>query len=322
MREYSTPRGCHLFERFAIGLLAVAAERFAVAALFDDRLRLGLPRQWSAAPSMRERHKRQRKAPPQFDRQPFQGAQRYLTVPPTAPSSASASREALRPKRRRCRRSRPRVRPRPCARAAPGRRRARLSAAASATGVPGWHDDPLRPSCTSPPAAAPTASLAITGSPRFMASFTTSPQARGRCASESTAPPKHRRRHRSCAIAAGRPGAKHTTAPPAGTQGGVDPAPTRTSAAVGACRPDMLQASTSTPSPFSRAGRPANKNFTSAFCRPSGIVRQCSHRASSRMRCPPTAARRERVCAPLRAHVGADVRAIGDDGVGRAVQAP
>ena len=42
---------------------------------------------------------------------------------------------------------------------------------------------------------------------------------------------------------------------------GPDPTPASTSAAAGGRRPDARQASISTASPFSRAGRPTNRNF-------------------------------------------------------------
>src|SRR3977135_1420772 len=61
------------------------------------------------------------------------------------------------------------------------------------------------------------------------------------------------------------------TAPPAGIQGGLDPTPTRTSAADGAFRPDEFQAFTSTPSPFSRAERPTNRNLTVASVGHEGV---------------------------------------------------
>src|SRR5947209_473548 len=56
------------------------------------------------------------------------------------------------------------------------------------------------------------------------------------------------------------PGAPdRATAPPVETQGGVDPSPTRTSAAAGTARPEARQAGSSTWRPFSLAGRPTNK---------------------------------------------------------------
>ena len=130
----------------------------------------------------------------------------------------------------------------------------------------------VAPVAHEPPAAAPTASLAMTARPRFIASLTARPHGSRNVAWRSTARRARRRRHRGCAAPPARrveperpPRPQRPAAPPAGTQGGQDPTPTRTSAAGGARRPVVRQASISTPSPFSRAGRPTNRNFVAAL---------------------------------------------------------
>ncbi len=98
-----------------------------------------------------------------------------LPTPPGEPERGERLGEALRPRVVAVCAHVARRRRRPASRAARGRRRGARARVASAPLSPAGTTRPLRPSRTSPPAAAPTASLAITGRPRFIASFTTRP---------------------------------------------------------------------------------------------------------------------------------------------------
>ena len=99
---------------------------------------------------------------------------RYQSRWTAAPADPGPAR-TRRPTRRRCRRRRRRGRPRRARRSARGRRRARAAPRRARPASPAGTTRPLRPSRTSPPAAAPTASVAMIAVPWFMASLTTSP---------------------------------------------------------------------------------------------------------------------------------------------------
>src|SRR5205807_9187023 len=172
-----------LLQRAAVVLLGEAAQGLAVRAAFDDRrahvrTRRGYERQ------QRQQHDRQhqtaREAPcqrqPILDRSALRdrkshelGIQRYqrpranptvrrALAKPSAHASWLNARTSAAPA--------PPMRARSC-----GSPASRRSACASARGSPAGTTRPLTSSRTSPPAAAPTASLAITGNRRFIASL-------------------------------------------------------------------------------------------------------------------------------------------------------
>src|SRR3984885_7824448 len=137
---------------------------------------------------------------------------------------------------------------------------------------------PLSPSRTRPPAAAPTASVAMIASAWFMASLTTNPQGsrKVRVGMEGTTSTSHAPyTSRSC------PGSslpKQTTGAP--LAGGAPLArgsmPARTSAAVVALSSAACQAAKSTGRPFSSAARPTNRKRTSASMGQRGSMGRAS----------------------------------------------
>ncbi len=139
-----------------------------------------------------------------------------------------------------------------------------LRARASASLSPAGTIKPFSSSRTRPPAAAPTASLAITARPRFMASLITRPHGSRNArvlidGSTSTSAAAYTLRSSSGATGS-RPNA------PAGAPAAWDsePTPISASAAAGSVSLDLRHASSSTSTPFSRWGRPTNTNFVLA----------------------------------------------------------
>ena len=199
----------------------------------------------------------------------------------------------------------PAVRPRRGGPAAPGRRAGAAARGPAHRRRPREPRGPSRPSCTSPPAAAPTASVAMTGRPWFMASLTTRPHGSrkprvGIDGRTRTSEPAYKLR--SC-----RGSRRPARTVPGGASGPGAGEHERRALEPGAGR-------TATPrrgrrAPSQRSRRPANKAWNGARPvrsgrrGPEGVVDRLG-----RLDHPPAGA--------FGAHVGRDVRAVGHHRVG------
>ena len=183
---------------------------------------------------------------------------------------------------------------------------------------------PLSPSRTSPPAAAPTASVAITASPWFMASLTTNPHGSRKVRGRDRRHDQHvaRRVHvaqllRRERAEAQRPARRQAPAP-AATDAGE---PAASAALAAGSRPARAPCRGAAPAGPSRR-RAGRRTGTSSL---PAAGQRGSLGGRARGGPPEVVVDRLRghvhVARAACAHVGADVRAVGHDRVGRAVQA-
>ena len=214
------------------------------------------------------------------------------------------------------------------ARAAAGRRPAARSRCASASLSPAATTSPLISSRTSPPAAAPTASLTITARPRFIASLTTRPHGSRNVRVAIDGTHEHvacrvdvaqldrvdlaQADHPRVALAPGSVGCDRAEAPIDARQYQRRPLrrKLRRAPGVGEHREPLLA-----------LGRPTNRK------RAAASAGQSRSRGASMLRRAPEVVvdglRRDvHVARAACPHVGADVRAVRDDRVRRAIQAP
>src|ERR1035441_5658482 len=255
-----------LLERPAVGALAESAQRFPVGAALDDlfahiracdrcaRERRRCQQRGQKGYSALEAGNSHRLTNQRYQRLRERPSEDSAREKPSAHASWLYARTSFAP-----------VAP---SRVRSGASRAkRVMASASARGSPAGTISPLCPSRTRPPAAAPTASVAITASPLFIASFTTNPHGsrKVRVAIEgttSTSLAAYTSRSSSRPIAP-RQTIVEAPAPPPSRGTDCVSTPASTSAASGGASAAPRQAAVSTASPFSGAGRPTNRNLTS-----------------------------------------------------------